>query len=142
MKMEIENQKLIAAHDFMYKLELVRKKSRARRELVEMIKARLDKNVTTRKEILEEHSHKDDEGNAIVENENYQIKDMQKAQEDLDEFNQEKMVIEGGEQRELLRTLRAIFEGLEEKEFGAEESEIYDYLYDQLDQNEEKGAEE
>lgn len=143
MRMEIENQKLMAAHDFMYKLELARKKSRARRELLEMINQRFEKNATTRKEILEEHSHKDEDGNAIIENDNYQIKDMQKAQEDLAEFNKETLVVEGGEHRELLRTLRAIFEGLEEKEFGAEESEIYDYLYDQLDQNEEeKGADE
>ncbi|GAF14934.1 hypothetical protein JCM19046_3505 [Bacillus sp. JCM 19046] len=143
MKMEIENQKLVATHDFMYKLELVRKKSRARRELCDIIKERTTKNADTRKKILEEHSHKDEEGNAIIEDDNYQIKDIKLAQEDLNEFNKETLVIEGGEHRELLRTLRTIFEGLEEKEFGAEESEIYDYLYDQLDKNEEeKGAEE
>lgn len=142
MKMEIENQKLIATHDFMYKLELVRKKGRARRELCDMLKERTQKNAETRKKILEEHSHKDDEGNAIIEEDNYQIKDIKLAQEDLAEFNKETLVIGGGEYRELLRTLRIVFEGLEDKEFGGEEAEIYDYMYDQLeDIKEEKGGE-
>ncbi|MBG9786056.1 hypothetical protein ABD70_17790 [Alkalihalobacillus lehensis] len=92
-----------------------------------------------RKELLEEHAEKDERGEAIIENENYRIKDYQALQEDLLEFEKEMpLAIEGTAYQGTLETLQTIFVDLEEKEFGGVESEIYDYLYDQL----EKGDEE
>ncbi|WP_257008451.1 hypothetical protein [Shouchella clausii] len=141
MKLEIENRKLQAVHDFMYELNLVRKKSRERRKFLALLAEHFKKTEEARKEILEEHAYKDEEGNAIIEDDQYKIKDLQAVKEDLAELEKECLVIEGGAHREMLRTLKVIFSDLEEEPFEGEKSEVYDYLYDQLEDQEEKGDE-
>ncbi|MDT9755065.1 hypothetical protein RP319_02535 [Heyndrickxia coagulans] len=60
----------------------------------------------------------------------------------------EKMVIEGGDNREMLRTIKAVLKKFEDTEYEGQQSEIYDYLCDQFgvddeeDENDEKGVDE
>nr|WP_017552428.1 hypothetical protein [Heyndrickxia coagulans] len=76
------------------------------------------------------------------------MKDMKAFNEDLQELYSEKMVIEGGDNREMLRTIKAVLKKFEDTEYEGQQSEIYDYLCDQFgvddeeDENDEKGVDE
>jgi hypothetical protein len=132
MKIEIENSKLAAAGNFLYGLKLVRKQSRMRRRLINLLNERNKTYLDDRKELQEEHANKDEEGKAIIRNEQYDIPDMVAFSDDLKELNEEKYVIEGGDHREMIRTIKEILKKFENKEYEAQESEVYDYLCDQF----------
>lgn len=133
MKIEIENSKLAAAGNFLYGLNLVRKQSRMRRRLINLLNDRNKIYLEDRKELQEEHANKDDEGKAIIIDGNYDIEDMVAFSNDLKELNEEKLVIEGGDHREMIRTIQEILKKFEDEEYEGAESEIYDYLCDQFD---------
>lgn len=143
MKIEIENGKLALAINFLYGLKLARKQSRFRRHFIKLMQDRLKQVEEDRKELLQEHSHKDENGEAIVKPDgNYDVKDMVAFSNDIKELNQEKLVIEGGDNREMIRTIKVVLKKLEDQEYEGQDSEIYDYLADQFDidnENEEKG---
>lgn len=133
MKVEIENGKLADVINFLYGLSLTRKHSRMRRRLIKMLSERLQTVEEDRKELLEEHSHKDENGKAIIKPDgNYDVKDMVAFSNDLKELYAEKMVIEGGDNREMIRTMKQALKKFEDVEYEGKDSEIYDYLCDQF----------
>jgi activator of HSP90 ATPase len=146
MRVEIENGKLVAAINFMYDLKLARKHSRFRRHFITLMNNRLKVVEEDRKELLKEHSHKDSKGEAIVKDGQYDVRDMVAFSNDLKELHSEKMVIEGGDNREMIRTIKHVLKKFEDVEYEAQASDIYDYLCEQFgvdeDEEEEKGAEE
>lgn len=133
MKLEIENGKLAATGNFLYGLKLVRKQSRMRRRLIKLLDERNKIYLEDRKALQEEHANKDSDGKAIIIDDRYDIEDMVAFSNDLQELNEEKYVIEGGDHREMIRTIKEVLKKLEDVEYEAQESEIYDYLCDQLD---------
>lgn len=133
MRVEIENGKLAASINYLYGLKLVRKQSRYRRRLINLLNDRVKVYEEDRKELLEEHSKKDENGKAIINDGQYDIKDMVAFSDDLKELNEEKLVIEGGDNREMIRTVQGILRKFEDVEYEGEDSEIYDYLCDQFD---------
>ncbi|WP_313429791.1 hypothetical protein [Siminovitchia terrae] len=137
MKIEIENGKLAAAINFMYGVKLARKQSRFRRHFIQQMSDRLKQVEEDRKALLEEHSHKDGDGKAIVKDGQYDVKDMVAFSNDVKELNKEKLVIEGGDNREMIRTIKVVLEKLEDEEYEGQDSEIYDYLCDQFKVDEE-----
>lgn len=138
MKIEIENGKLAAASNFLYGVKLVRKQSRHRRHLIELIGKRLERLEEDRKELLESHSNKDEDGKAIIIDGQYDIKDMVAFSNDQKELYKEALVIEGGDNREMIRTIKAVLKKLEDVEYEAQDSDIYDYLCDQFEIDEEE----
>lgn len=132
----------------MYGLKLVRKQSRFRRRFIDMLQERAILVDQDRIELLKEHSKKDENGEPIIHDDTYDVKDMKAFNEDLQELYSEKMVIEGGDNREMLRTIKAVLKKFEDTEYEGQQSEIYDYLCDQLgvddeeDGNDEKGVDE
>ncbi|MGW6383804.1 hypothetical protein [Peribacillus butanolivorans] len=144
MRVEIENGKLVTAINFMYELKLTRKHSRFRRHFINLMNESLKVVEDDRKELLKEHSHKDEKGEAIVKDGQYDVKDMDALSNDLKELNAEKLVIEGGDNREMIRTIKHVLKKFEDEEYEAQASEIYDYLCEQfsVDEEDEKGAEE
>lgn len=141
MKIEIENGKLKPIGDFLYSLKLVRKQSRMRRRLIRLLDEKNKIYLEDRKELQEEHANKDEEGKAIIKDDKYDIPDMVAFSDDLKELNQEKYVIEGGDHREMIRTMKVILKNLEDEEYEGQESEVYDYLCDEfkIDEEENKG---
>lgn len=137
MKIEIENGKLAGVSNFLYGLNLVRKQSRARRHLIKLVGGRLERVEEDRKELLESHSNKDSDGKAIINDGQYDIADMVAFSNDLKELNEEKLVIEGGDNREMIRTVKTFLKKFEDVEYEAQDSEIYDYLCDQFEIDEE-----
>ncbi|MEK4535634.1 hypothetical protein NST21_09805 [Peribacillus sp. FSL K6-1552] len=144
MRVEIENGKLVTAINFMYELKLTRKHSRFRRHFINLMNESLKVVEDDRKELLKEHSHKDEKGEAIVKDGQYDVKDMDALSNDLKELNAEKLVIEGGDNREMIRTIKHVLKKFEDEEYEAQASEIYDYLCEQfsVDVEDEKGEEE
>lgn len=132
MKIEIENGKLALAINFMYGLKLARKQSRFRRHFIHQMTNRLKQVDEDRQALLEEHSYKDGEGKAIVNDGNYNVKDMIAFSNDLKELNKEKFVVDGGDNQEMITTIKIILENLENEEYEGQDSEIYDYLCDQF----------
>lgn len=137
MKIEIENGKLAATGNFLYGLKLVRKQSRMRRRLINLLDERNKVYLEDKKELQEEHANKGDDGKAIIKDDRYDIPDMIAFSNDLGELNEEKIIIEGGDHREMIRTVQEILRKLEDVEYEAQESEIYDYLCEQFKIDEE-----
>lgn len=139
MKVEIENGKLAPVGNFLYGLPLIRKQSRMRRRLINVLDERNNKYLEEMKVIQEEHAEKDDDGKAIIKDNHYDVKDKVALTEDLQELGKEKQVIEGGDHREMIRTMKEILRKFEDEEYGAQESEVYDYLCEQFKIDEDEG---
>ncbi|MFD1335747.1 hypothetical protein ACFQ4N_09325 [Oceanobacillus iheyensis] len=138
MKVEIENGKLRASINFMYDLKLARKQSRMRRRFIDQMQERFLLVEEDRKELLKEHSKKDIDGEAIINEEgNFQIEDMDSLGKDLEELYDEKLIIEGGDNREMIRSVKEILRKFEDEEYEGEDSEVYDYLCDTFEIDEE-----
>ncbi|WP_433959248.1 hypothetical protein [Cytobacillus horneckiae] len=142
MRIEIENGKLVAAINFMYELKLTRKHSRFRRHFITTLNDRLKVVEEDRKELAKDHSYKDENGEAIVKDGQFDIKDMIAFSNDLKELNAEKLIIEGEDNREMMQTIRHVLKKFEEFEYEAQDSEIYDFLCEQFKMDEEEDKEE
>ncbi|PKG26735.1 hypothetical protein CWS20_22400 [Cytobacillus horneckiae] len=86
------------------------------------------------------YCEKDDKGKPIMKGETVQIPDenMKKYLEDVAELKSEVYVIEGGNSRELIRTMRTILLKFEDQEYQGKDNTTYDYLCEQfkVDENE------
>lgn len=133
MKVEIENGKLAAAGNFLYGLKSVRKQSRMRRRLIALLDEKNKTYLEDKKALQEEHAEKDEKDKPIIIDNVYDIKDMKAFSKDLSELNEEVFVIDGGDNREMIRTVKEFLKKFEEEEYEGQESEIYDYLCDQFD---------
>lgn len=142
MKIEIANGKLKATIDFLYGLNLVRKQSRYRRRFINIMTNRLKTAEEDRVELCKEHSRKDENGEAIIIDGNYDIIDKIAFSNDLKELDREVLVIEGGDNREMIRTMKTVLKKFEDVEYEGQDSEIYDYLCDQFEIDEEESKEE
>lgn len=141
MKVEIENMMLLPASNFLYGLKLVRKQSRMRRRFIKMLNDRNEEFMGERKQLQEEYSNKDEEGNAIIINDEYDIpkgEAWDKFIEDTKELSKEKYVIEGGDNREMIRTIQEILRKFEDEEYEGQESDVYDYLCEEFKIDEEE----
>ncbi|MGG0891696.1 hypothetical protein [Cytobacillus horneckiae] len=141
MKVEIKNEMIPLITEFVAELPLVRKHSRHRRELIKMLSEQYKKVDEQRIEIVKDYCEKDDKGKPIMKGETVQIPDenMKKYLEDVAELKNEVYVIEGGNSRELIRTMRTILLKFEDQEYQGKDSTTYDYLCEQfkVDENEE-----
>lgn len=139
MKVEIKNEMIPLITEFVGGLPLVRKHSRFRRELIKMLSEQHEKVEDQRMEIVKEHCEKDSAGNPIIKEKAYSIpeENQDKYHEDVAELMNEVYVIEGGNNRELIRTMRTILLKFENQEYQGKESATYDYLCEQfkIDEN-------
>lgn len=116
-----DQAKTSAVGNFLYGLNLIRKQSRMRRRLINLLIDRNKIYLEDRKELQEEHANKDDEGKAIIIDGDYDIEDMVAFSNDLKELNEEKLVIEGSDNREMIRTIQEVLKKFEDEEYeGAE----------------------
>lgn len=144
MKVEIKNVMILNIIEYLHELSLVRKHSRVRRDLIEKLSERHKKNEKTRISIAEEHCKKDSTGKPLIVDKSYNIPDenLEKYKDDIDEFNNELLVIDGGDNREIIRTMKTILRKFEETEYSGKQSITYDYLCNafKIDENDEEEA--
>lgn len=132
MKVEIQNLYVKQAIDLLYDLSLKGKESRHRSKFIKLLNERLKEIEEDRIALAKEYSHLDDEGNPIVKNNRYDIKDQESFNKELNELYDEVFVIEGENNKEIIKTVYKIIKNCD-KEFSGAEAMTYEYLYDQLE---------
>src|SRR5690606_26516304 len=106
-----------------------------------LLNNRLNEVAEQENELLKEHCYLDDKGNPkkkfVNGTEYWDVKDVEAFSKDKTELYEEEMVIEGGNNHEMLKTVKEILLNCD-REFSGQEAEVYDYLCDQF----EKGGDE
>ena len=146
MTFTIENDKLEPTINLLGKLSLKGKQSRHRtkmiKDLVEGVKVYEDQ----RKEILKEHCNLNEDGEPIIitkgnGEKHYDVKDVDAFSKDDRELLEETYTLEGGNVSGYLKTMKDVL--LEcELEWSGHEADIYDYICDEFEreENDSKGA--
>ena len=139
MQVTIKNEKLGQAISLLFDLSLKGKQSRQRSKFIKALDERLKEVAEQEQELLKEHCHLDEEGNPKTKNngQEWDVKDVGAFRKDKIELYEEEFVLDGGDNEEMLKTLKTVLFDCE-KEFKGQEAQIYDYLCDQF----EKGDEE
>ncbi|UOQ85699.1 DUF1617 family protein [Gracilibacillus salinarum] len=134
MQVTIENGKLGQAVSLLFELSLKGKQSRHRTKFINKLSERLKEVDQQRVELAKEHAKKDEEGEPIMieDGKRYDIEDENAFQKDLKELYEEQLVIDGGDNEEMLKTLRNVLLNCEEV-FRGTDAVIYDYLCDQFE---------
>lgn len=129
MKVEIENIKLAGCINVLDKLQLKGLKSIHRTRLINALGEKLQRIAEEERQLKIEHSNLDKEGNPIIVDGNYDIKDMDAFKNAMEDFYKEKAIIDGGDSQVFLRSVK---QSLEESEivWEGEEASNYAYLYD------------
>ncbi|NIK11200.1 DUF1617 family protein [Alkalibacillus almallahensis] len=137
MQVKIKNATLGQAIDLLFNLSLRGKESRHRTKFIKKLGERVKEVEEQRKQLAKEHSHLDDEGNPIMKEDGkkYDIKDFDAFQKDIDELYNEEMVIDGGDNQDMLKTVKKVLEECNVA-FSGNEAVIYDYLCDQFEEAE------
>lgn len=141
MKVTIKKGLMVPIANFLYEIELVRKQSRMRRQLIKILNGHEETLKEDKRHMLEEHSKKDEEGKALIIDGQYQLSDKDTFTKDLKELTEEEIVIEGEGNREMIRSIRSTLKKLEDNVYKGSDSEIYDYLCDQFSVDELEGGE-
>lgn len=141
MKVTIKKGLMVPIANFLYEIELVRKQSRMRRQLIKILNGHEETLKEDKHHMLEEHSKKDEEGKALIMDGQYQLADKDAFTKDLKELTEEEIVIEGEGNREMIRSIRSTLKKLEDNVYKGSDSEIYDYLCDQFSVDELEGGE-
>lgn len=138
MKVIIQNNQVQAAAKFLFDLKLKAKNSRQRTKLVKILAKRTEEMTEQERELLKEHCELDKNGEPLKSKDGtgYQPKDMKGFIRDQKELFDEELIIEGGDNREMIRTVRKILEELDE-ELSGKEAAIYEYLYEQFEKESE-----
>lgn len=85
-----------------------------------------------RKQLAEEHANKDDEDKPIIKDDKYDIVDQESFQTDIQELYNEEIVIEGGDNQGMLKTVKKILDECD-KTFSGQEAVVYDYICEQFE---------
>lgn len=131
MKVEIENVYLKPAVDFLFNLELERKESRHRTKFIKQMNERLKEVEQERYEIIKDHANLDEEGNLKTKGDKYDIPSKDKFDKEINDLYTEKLVIEGGDNQQMLESISKILKEDESKLKGAKAA-VRDYLSDQF----------
>lgn len=142
MIVKIKNAWLGQAISLLFNLPLMAKKSRHRTKFVKLLNDRLQEVSEQEQQLLKEHCELDESGEPLKtdDGKGFKAKDTASFLKDQQELYDEELVIEGGDNREMLETVKDVLENCEE-EFSGKEAMTYDYLYDQFEnqKNEESG---
>ncbi|WAA10339.1 DUF1617 family protein [Fervidibacillus albus] len=132
MEVKIENRYLKPSIELLFNLPLRGKESRQRTKFIKRLQKRLEEVENDRIELAREYAKIDEKGNPIVKHDRYDIGDVKSFEKELNELYNEKMVIDGGDSEEMLKTVKEVLLNCN-KEFSGSEAIVYDYLCDQFE---------
>lgn len=145
MQVKLKNATLGQVIDLLFNMSLKGKESRHRSQFIRVLDEQLKEVEKQEKELLKEHCHLDEEGNPkTVEKEEgtyWDVKDVKAFAADKTELYEEEFVIEGGNAYGMLKTLKNVLLNTDVA-FSGREAVLYDYLCEQFEKNDEKGADE
>ena len=128
-KMVFEKQEIGPMVEFLQELSLKNKISRLRNKLIKNMKELIKELEEDRVELCKEHSEKDEDGEAVVLNDEYKVIDMEALNKDIIELFEEKVTINSGEYS---NDYSPLFDFLDSSEFDEEMSGIKANRYDLL----------
>jgi len=140
MKLEIENGQIVNCINVLDKLSLKGLKSIYRTRLSKELAKKLDRVGEEQTEIQKEYFELDEEGKPKVDNKLEHCKDIEGYNETMNEFIKSKVVIDGGDSRVMLESVKNSLEETEE-DFSGRDAYAYEYLYSAFEEdgrNEEK----
>lgn len=129
MQIKIKNHLLEQPIGLLFNLELKGKQSRHRTKFIKRLDTALKEVKEGHEQLLKEHSNKDEEGNPIVIDNRYDIKNVEEFNKDFKELYDEEFIIDSPADDEMLKTVKDILLNCEESFSGAQAS-VYDELCD------------
>lgn len=142
MQIKIKNHLLEQSIGLLFNLELKGKQSRHRTKFIKRLNAQLAEVKEGHEQLLTEHSNKDEEGNPVIIDNKYDIKDMEAFNKDYKELYDEELIIDSPVDDEMLRTVKDILLKCEVS-FSGQQASIYDEICDifELAESSMKGGE-
>lgn len=138
MEVRISNININSTINFFYNMPLRGKQSRHRTKFIKLLTDRLKEVSEQEKQLLIEFAKKDEKGNPIKIGETrYEIEDIESLAKEKEILFNEEFVIDGGDNEDMLKTLKDVLENYNE-ELRGQEATLYDYLCEQF----EKGVKE
>ena len=131
MQVKIENIKISPVIKILYDIPLKGKQSRHRTKFIKLLDGRLKEVGEEESEILKEHCHLDDDGNPKKTDKGTQwdVKNIEYFANDRNELYREEFVIDGGNNQEILNTVKDILGNLA-RDFSGQDATIYNELCD------------
>lgn len=128
-KLIIEKQEAQPLAEFLLKVELKNKVSRLRNKLNKKLTEIAKETEEERVELCKEHATKDEKGEPIVNDDTYQIEDLEALNKDILDLYKEKVVVEVGEYSS---NFQPLFEYLDSESFDMALSGVDANCYDRL----------
>ena len=138
MQVKITNEKLGQAISLLFDLSLKGKQSRHRSKFIKALDERLKEVAEQEQELIKEHCHLDDEDKPKTKNngQEWDVKNVVAFRKDKIELLEEGLVIDGGDNEDMLKTVKTVLFDCE-KEFRGQDAQVYDYLCDQFEESDE-----
>jgi len=112
--MKFKNVDINGLAEFLTTEKLVKKQSRMRTKFLKLLNEAINETEGFRKELLEKYSKKDDEGEALIDNNSYVLEDAEAFNKEYLELMNEDFVIDETEsKREVLQHVKRILENTE-----------------------------
>ena len=112
--MKIKNSGISGLAEFLASEKLVKKQSRMRTKFLKLLNEVINETEGFRKELLEKYSKKDDEGEALIDNNSYVLEDAEAFNKEYLELMSEDFIIDETEsKREMLQHVKRILENTE-----------------------------
>ena len=109
--MQIKNSEINGLAEFLASEKLGGKASRMRTKFLKLLNESVNETESFRKELLDKHSKKDDEGNALIENNSYILEDAEAFNKEFTELMLEDFIIDETEsKREMLQHIKRILD--------------------------------
>ncbi|WP_018934313.1 DUF1617 family protein [Gracilibacillus lacisalsi] len=138
MQVKIENRMLKPSIELLLDFPLKGKKSRHRTKFIKQLQDRLKEVDQNRAQLAKEHAKSDEDGEPIVidDGKRYDIEDQEAFQADLKELYDEALVIDGGDNEGMLKTVKTVLLN-SDKEWSGQQAFVYDYLCEQFEKGDE-----
>jgi len=112
--MKLKNVDINGLAEFLASEKLVKKQSRMRTKFLKLLNEAINETEGFRKELLEKYSKKDDEGEALIDNNSYVLEDAEAFNKEYLELMSEDFIIDETEsKREMLQHVKRILENTE-----------------------------
>jgi len=112
--MKIKNSEISGLADFLAAEKLSGRASRMRTKFLKLLNESINEIESFRKEMLEEYSKKDDEGNALIEDNSYVLEDAEAFNKEyLELMNEDFVIDETASKREMIQHIKRILDNTE-----------------------------
>lgn len=129
MEIKIENKYLTAVNNLLFNLKLKGKQTRARSKFLKLVLKKIEEFNEDEKTLVKEYAILDKEGEPIVIDDRYDIKDLKGYGKAVKELNDEVAIISGGEYVNSFEELKTVLDNLDIELEGAD-AVAYDLLMD------------